>query len=120
MKQFALSLALLSSVSYIAASTVEVDLTVNGKSTSKTFEFDFATQQAYDVVDEFEGYFFKAHVVAQEDGLTIDNEISTRNAAGEIEVVSQPVLRVDWEKEGVITLAGSDDQSLTLIVHAHK
>jgi sensor domain CHASE-containing protein len=116
MKQFALSLALLSAVS-ISATKLDFDLTVNGQQTSGSYEFEGAT---FDINDAFEGYFFKAHVQAQEDGLVIDNEISTRDAQGEVEIVSSPVLRVEWEQEGVITLGNTEGDSLKLVVVAHK
>jgi hypothetical protein len=55
MKQFALSLALLSAVSVASASKLDFDLTVNAEQTIGSYEFD---GPAFDINDQFAGYFF--------------------------------------------------------------
>lgn len=117
MKTLGLSLLLLTAVSAVSATKIEYDLMVNGQETKGAYEFEGAT---FDINDEFAGYSFKAHVTADEDGLVIENEISTRNEAGDVTVVSQPVVRLAWEQEGEVTLADANEQSLKLVVHAHK
>jgi hypothetical protein len=117
MKTLGLSLLLLTAVSAISASKIEYDLTVNGQETKGVYEFDGAT---FDVADEFAEHFFKAHVQAEEEGIVIDLEVTKHNDANEATVVSTQVVRLAWEQEAEVTLSDANEQSLKLVVHAHK
>ena|ERR1700722_2162261 len=120
MKKLGLNLLLLTAVSVASATKLDVEETKNGARSFCSYEFEGSTFEIAEEWEEHGAYFFKAHVEALEEGLTLQGEISERNAVGEMTVISQPELRVAWEQEGVVTFGDEAGNSLKLLVRAHK
>jgi len=117
MKQFALSLALLSAVSIISAAKLEVELTHNGKTITEVLDLDIAK----DLVHQGEDLSVKLHVTQREDeALLVDAEVTAPNQDGVQEVIATAQALVIPGEEASVTLGGSEGDELKLIARAVK
>lgn len=117
MKQFALSLALLSAVSIISAAKLELELTHNGKTITEVLDLDVAKE----LVHQSEDFSVKLNVTQREDEtLLVNAEVSTPNQDGAQEVIATAQALVIQGEEASVTLGSGEGDELTLIARSIK
>jgi hypothetical protein len=92
------------------AEKLDITISVNDQQVGQSVDFS-ADVQEFDFNDK--GVHCKGRIVSQdEEGLTVQTQISVANAEGQLELISEPVLNVAWNKQAEVKVG--DELSVTV------
>jgi|GEM_PF-3423134 len=115
MKQFALSLALLSAASIISAAKLEVELTHNGKTVSEVLDLNVTKE----LVHQSEDCSIQLHATQREDAsILVEAQVTAPNQDGVQEVIATAQALVTKDEEASVTLASGKGDELKLVARA--
>ncbi len=89
----------------------KIDISINVNDHQIGQSVDFSDTQEFDFEDA--RVHCKGRIVSHdEDGMTVQTQISVKNEQGEMEMISEPILNVAWNKQAEVKIG--DDLSVTV------
>lgn len=122
MKKSFLTLALL--MSSLASATIHVHVSgsLNSNGNISTFKHVIAFDKSGDKAESTgeNGTISYTLTEATETTATLEVAISSNNAQGEAELIAQPTLTTEFDKEATLILENEQGESLTLVITTHN
>ncbi|MCX5924822.1 MAG: hypothetical protein NT124_00785 [Candidatus Dependentiae bacterium] len=122
MKKSFLTLALLMSTLASAKIHVDVSGALNSNGSTQNFKHVIEFDKAGDKAESSDENSTISYTLteATETTATLELEISRNNAQGEAELIAQPTVIIEFEKEATFILENEQGESLTLAITAHN